>query len=193
MNDNEQLDSILDEALSTYRDAEPLAGIEGRVLHRLRMQPGQSRTTWWKWGSVAACVAMLAFAAWLGLRSHGSQTPVARQQTQASNVDIRPETRPPAEIPRKVTNLRARQPKNGIPAQVARTADLPVQVAHLDYNRRESPQLPAPLTVEERQFLALAQAHPDALRSISQEDQPIAIAPLTIQPLPSETNHNGDY
>ena len=34
MNDNEQLDNILDEALSEYREAEPLAGLESRVLQR---------------------------------------------------------------------------------------------------------------------------------------------------------------
>ncbi len=192
MNNDEQLDNILDEALSAYREAEPLAGIEERVLQRLRLEPERLQIASWKWGAVAACIAMLAFAAWLGLRGHGSQGPVARQQTQATNVDVPPEARPAAETRRKVANKPARRPQNRIPAQVARGTGTPVQVARLDDSGREPPHLPQPLTGEERQLLALAQAHPDALRSISQEDKPIAIAPLTIQPLPSEANQNGD-
>jgi hypothetical protein len=192
MNDNEQHDNLLDEALSAYREAEPLAGIEDRVLQRLRLHADERRTAWWKWAAVAACVAMLAFVAWLGLRGHGHQLPVAQQQTQASNIDATLQARPAAETPGTTTNKRARPPQNRIPVQVARSAGIPTQVARLDNNERESPYLPQPLTGEERQLLALAQAHPDALRSISQEDQPIAIAPLTIQPLPSEANQNGD-
>jgi hypothetical protein len=192
MNDNQQLDSVLDAALSAYREAEPLVGIEDRVLQRLRPEPETHRTAWWKWSAVAACAVMLALAAWLGLRGHGPQGPVVRQQTQASNVDVPPQARPATEAPRAVTNKRAPQPPSRTPAQVARTAGTPVQLARLDDNGRESPQLATPLTREERQLVALAQTHPDALRSISQEDQPIAIAPLTIQPLPSEANQNGD-
>jgi hypothetical protein len=189
MNDNEQLDNILDEALSGYREAEPLAGIEDRVLQRLRMHADERSTALWKWGAVAACVAMLVFAAWLGLRGHGSQDPVVRQQTQASSVDVPPQVRPAAQTPHAVANKRSPQPQNRIQTRGTNT---PAQVARLDNSGLKSPQLPTPLTSEERQLLALAQAHPDALRSISQEDHPIAIAPLTIQPLPSEANRNGD-
>lgn len=192
MNDNQQLDNLLDEALSAYRAAEPLAGIEDRVLQRLRLQPAERRAAWWKWSAVAACVAMLALAAWLGLRGHESRGPVARLQTQVSNVDVPPETRPAADAPRALTNQHARQPQNRIPAQVARGPRTPMQTAQLDDSGREPAPLPQPLTGEERQLLALALAHPDALRSISQENQPIAITPLAIQPLPSEANQNGD-
>ncbi len=191
MNNNQQLDNLLDEALSAYREAEPLAGIEDRVLQRLRLQPGERRRLWWKWGAVAACVAMLAFAAWLGLRGHEPQGPVARQQT-ASNVDVPPEAKAAAETPRKIASKPAPQPHTNIPAKVAQSAGEPMQVARLDDNGRESPHPPQPLTGEERQLLALARAHPAALRSISQADQPISIAPLSIQPLPSEANQNGD-
>jgi len=192
MNDNQQLDNILDHALGEYRDAEPLAGLEDRVLQRLRLQPVDRRNTWWKWAAVAMCAAMLAFAAWLGLRANGSQGPVAPQQTQASNVDLPHEARPAAATPPTVSSEPAPLPQNKIQAQVARRAGAQMQVARLDDNGRDSAHLPAPLTGEERQLLALARTHPDALRSISQEDQPIAITPLTIQPLPSETNQNGD-
>ena len=192
MNNNQQLDSILDHALGEYRDAEPLAGLEDRVLQRLRLQPDGSRIASWKWGMVAACAAMLAFAVWLGLRGNEPQGPIARRQTLASNADVLPPAKPAAATPRAVASQPAPLPHSRIPAQVPRSAVAQLQVAQPEDNGRESAHLPAPLTREERQLLALAQTHPDALRSISQQDQPIAITPLTIEPLPSEANENGD-
>lgn len=192
MNNNQQLDNLLDQALSAYREAEPLAGIEDRVLQRLRMQPKESRTAWWKWAALAMCAAVLAFAVWLGSRSHAPQGPVARQQTQARNVNLPPEAKPAAKTSRAVTNRHAPQVQIRIQARVSLGAGTPAQLGRLDDNRRESPHMAAPLTGEERQLLALAQSHLDALRAISAEDQPIAIAPLTIQPLPSQANQNGD-
>jgi hypothetical protein len=185
MNDNQQFDKILDQALSGYRDAEPLSGLEDRVLQRLRTQPERRPILWWKWGMVAACAVMLAFAAWLGFRGRGPQGPVTPQQTQASNGDVPPQAKPAAATSPAVPNKPA-------PRQVARSAVAPMPVARLGNTAHDVPDLPAPLTGEERQLLALAQAHPDALRAISQQDQPIAITPLTIQPLPSEANQNGD-
>jgi hypothetical protein len=192
MNDDQQLDKILDQALSEYRDAEPLAGLEDRVLQRLRLQPVARRNTSWKWAGIAACAATLAFAAWLGLRGNGPQGPVALPQTQASNADIRPLAKPAAQTPRTVTNKRVPLPQITLPTQIARSAVAPMRVAQLDDNERASHHESAPLTGEERQLLALAQTHPDVVRAIAQEDQPIAITRLTIQPLPSEANQNGD-
>jgi hypothetical protein len=193
MNDNPQLDKILDQALGEYRDAEPLAGLKDRVLQRLRLQPEESPIRWWKWGMVAACAAMLAFAAWLGLRSYAPHGSVAPQQTQARNVDVPPATSPAAETPRALgSSNHAPLQHSRIQAQVARSAGAPMQVSRPHDKGSDLPNPPAPLTGEERQLLALAQTHPDALRSLSQQDQPIAITPLTIQPLPSEASENGD-
>ena len=193
MNHDEYLDNILDEALSEYRHAEPLAGLEDRVLHRLQLQPQERRVAWWKWAAVAACAAMLAFAVWLALRP---QVPTAQPGTEARNLDVAPpETKPAAQTPRS-----APQSPRELPKESARNTGNRVLtsttrqslVAAVNARDGDAARLPAPLTREERQLLALAQTHPDALRAISQEDQPIAIAPLNIQPLPSEANPNGD-
>jgi hypothetical protein len=192
MNHNQQFDKILDDALSDYRDAEPLSGLEDRVLQRLRPQLEKSPIPWWKWGMVAACVAMFAFAVWLGLRGNEAQAPVAPQQTEARNVDVGPEAKLAAQAPCTVANKHAPVPQSKGQAKVARSAVAQSHVARPDDDGHESAHLSAPLTREERQLLALAQTHPDALRSISQQDQPIAITPLTIEPLPSESNQNGD-
>jgi hypothetical protein len=192
MNHDEHLDNLLDDALSEYRDAEPLAGLEARLLQRLHLQPQQRRVAWWKWATVAACAATLAFAVWLALRP---QVPTAPPQTETHKLDVPPETQPAAQTPRS-----APQSPRELPKESARNTDRRVltattrqsRVAPIKDRGDDSAPLRAPLTGEERQLLALAQTHPDALRAISQADQPIAIAPLNIQPLPSEANLNGD-
>jgi len=192
MNHDEHLDHLLDEALNEYRDAEPLAGMEDRVLRRLGVQPAVRRNMWWKWALVATCALVLVFAAWLGFRGHAPQRPVAGQATETSIANIPPEAKPAAETPHAATTRHSPLPHKNTQIQIARSAAPHTQVARLDDSARGSRHLPVPLTGEERQLLALAQAHPDALRAISQEDRPITITPLTIQPLPSEANPNGD-
>lgn len=192
MNNDKHLDNLLDEALSEYRDAEPLAGLESRVLQRLHLLPQGRRVAWWKWATVAACAATLAFAVWLGLRPH---VPTAQPLAETRNIEVPPETQPAAQTPRSAPQS-PRQP----PTEPARKTDhrvltsttLQPPVAAPKNRANESAPLSAPLTGEERQLLALAQAHPDALRELAREDQRIAIAPLNIQPLPSEANPNGD-
>ncbi len=192
MNHDEHLDTLLDGALSEYRDAEPLAGLEARVLQRLPLQPQGHRVAWWKWATVAACAATLAFAVWLALRP---QVPTTPPLAATRNLDVSPHTHPASQTPRSALQSR-REPST----ESARNTDHRVltsttprpQLAAVANASDESAPLPAPLTSEERQLLALAQTHPDALRAIAQEDRPIAIAPLNIQPLPSEANSNGD-
>jgi hypothetical protein len=192
MNHDEHLDNLLNQALSEYRDAEPLAGLEARVLQRLHLQLHGRRVAWWKWTAIVACAAMLAFAVWLALRPH---VPTAPPLAETRNLDVPPETKPAAQTPRS-----APQSPRELSKESARNTDHRVltsttrqsPVAAVNDRGGDSARLPTPLTGEERQLLALAQTHPDALRAISQEDQPIAIAPLNIQPLPSEANPNGD-
>ncbi len=200
MNDNEHLDNILDEALGEYREAEPLAGIEDRVLQRLRLQSEPRRTPWLRWGAVAACAALLAIVVWLGWRRHDARTEAKRQPVEV------PSTVAPS--PTKTATQSARESSTGAAprslskSQAKSVPEVSAYLAGADTRgaqaqirndvQREYPSAPVPLTSEERQLLALAQTHPDVLRSISVQDQPIKIAPLTIQPLPSEANQNGD-
>ncbi len=192
MNHDEHLDNILDEALSEYREAEPLAGLEDRVLHRLQLQPHERPVAWWKWAAIAACAVVLAFAVWLTSRPHA---PTAQPGTEARNLAVPAETKPTAQTPRSAPPLPRELPKEsgrntGNRVLPSTTSQSPI--AAVNNRGSDSAPSPAPLTGEERQLLALAQTHPDALRAISQEDRPIAIAPLNIQPLPSEANPNGD-
>ena len=73
MTHNDEFDKVLDDALSEYREAEPLAGLEDRVLQRLQLQTEQRRKLWWRWSAIAAAAAALIIAAWIGMgRSHAA-------------------------------------------------------------------------------------------------------------------------
>ncbi|MDP9269044.1 MAG: hypothetical protein M3P27_12070, partial [Acidobacteriota bacterium] len=54
-----RLDSLLDSALAQYGAAEPLHGMEERVLRRLHDGRAEdaSRRAWWMWGGAAAALA----------------------------------------------------------------------------------------------------------------------------------------
>ena len=62
----DEWDEILDRGLASYSAAEPLSGLEDRVLARVR-GTGVRRAQPWFWGCVAACLVLLCLG-WLGLR-----------------------------------------------------------------------------------------------------------------------------
>jgi hypothetical protein len=197
MNDNEQLDNLLDEALGEYREAEPLAGIEDRVLQRLRMEPRERRMPWWKWGAVAACAALVLMAVWIGLRNrHDSFSPV--QSTQAQKQE--------SKSPVATTEAGSQQPV--IAARVATTPPMrisstrchPAPIACVETasaSELRTPQFPtpAPLTPEEHALLALLKSNPEALPNRRENPGDMTISPLEIMPLagsaaPTQENSN---
>ena len=200
MNDNQQFDDILDQALGEYRQAEPLSGIEDRVLQRLRLQSEQRRTPWLRWGAVAACAVLLAIVVWLGWRGHDTRTEATRQPAKVPSTVAPAPTNTPTQSARESSDraaprsLRQSQAKSSPPvsAHVASADTRSAQALIPNHAQRQYPPQPVPLTLQERQLLALAQTHPDVLRAISVQDDPIKIAPLTIKRLPSEANQNGD-
>jgi cytoskeletal protein RodZ len=191
MNDNDEFDHVLDEALAQYRDAEPLAGMEQRVLQRVRLHAEHRWKLWRWWGAFAACAAMLAVAAWIGLRDRASQEIIAKQpattQQQRPPVESRPKnvntyaSQEPAPRRALVAKAPSRSPNVAGPALSTSTKQAPV--------RSQFPS-PTPLNSEERALLALAQTHPETLSHLqsNQDDREIAIAPINIQPLVNETS-----
>jgi len=188
MNDNQQLDNILDEALSTYREAEPLAGIEDRVLQRLRLHADEHRTAWWKWGAVAAC-AVLALVIWIGMTRRTPQT-----AAQAAQVAVQPKAIPqkqvsstPTDGPTLVSeNARAHSvfPR---PAATA-SATLPYANAAM----ASVFPVPVPLTDEEQAFAAALDRHPDARPMPFASDTAPVIAKIEIKPLSTTEETSGD-
>lgn len=194
MNYNDEFDHVLDDALADYRHAEPLAGMEHRVLQRVRMQ-AERRKAWLRWSAFAACAATLAFAAWIGLRDRARHEVAPGQPTTAQ------QQKPPVELQPSNENTHAANQEPGprpaqiVKAALSRSSNVVRQSALARTGQasigRQFPS-PTPLSSQERALLALAQTHPEVLRRLpsNQDDREIAIAPINIQPLASATSGN---
>jgi cytoskeletal protein RodZ len=188
MNHDEEFDRVLDEALAEYRDAEPLAGMEHRVLQRVRLR-AERRRAWLRWSAFATCTAMLAVTAWTGVRDR------ARHETMPIQPEATQEQRPPVQTQPRNENIRA---VNMEPATTSTRVvkPMPSRKAVLASATRVpvQPQFPAPapLNPEERAWLALAQVHPEVLSRLpnDQDKQQIAIAPIDIEPLANPASGN---
>jgi hypothetical protein len=74
---DDQLDHVIDAALTKYAAVEPRTGLEERVLAVLRAEQTTARAkTWWRWGMAGALAAVLVVALALALRSGKSSHPV---------------------------------------------------------------------------------------------------------------------
>ena len=201
MNTNEKFDDVLNDALAEYREAEPLAGLEDRVLRRVHQS--RQRRSLWRWSFAAAvtlAVVMIAFAAWLGLRQPKYKPLV----TESASVD--PQRFSPAVTASTKPNIadllkRAdgfgpetlfRPPAKLKPVPASRHTSL---ASDAQPQHPEFPD-PTPLTSEERAVLAWARTDPQtlqtpphdednaqALQASPQDEKEIAIAPLEIKPL----------
>lgn len=205
MNDKDQFDNILHEALSEYREVEPLAGIEDRVLERLRLQPAPRRVSWWKWAAVAACAAMVLVAIWIGagsIRLHDAPpNQAATRQQEVAN----PGTTPAGEksngyqkhAPQVIASENVRTHGEGTQAAQGLPSEY---VAHVETASSNGPKAgefpsPTPLTAEEHVLLALAKENPDALLNQPDRSRDLEIAPIEIKPLadidaPAQENSN---
>ncbi len=81
--DKERLDQWLDDALKQYGEAEPRAGLEGRVLAKVRTA-AESSTRAWRWWPVFAVIAaifMVGAAIYLGGAHQGAENNMASVST----------------------------------------------------------------------------------------------------------------
>ncbi len=185
MNPKDNLDRILDHALSEYRDAEPLTGMEDRILRRLAAQPEPIYRRWVWILATAAAAAVIVAALWLGLRVPPDQQITAKRVTQpaqqaANNAShVETPTLPSAQAhPAAVTRATSRRPASSALPQIAKTITVrPIL--------KQFPA-PAPLTTEEHALLALARTHPDALLAQPDDADKLNIAPIEIKPLAPE-------
>jgi hypothetical protein len=178
MNHGNQFDSVLNEALREYREAEPLAGIEDRVLRRVQNHIERSPALGWRW---RVALAMITILITLGIRKAQPHQPsppqVVQQRTPVSGAP--PVTRDARSnesrvAPEHTMQSRASKEQARQRLKLANTTRPPVQA--------EFP-LPTPLDSQERALLALAQTNPDALRPLLDDDTKDALAPIIIPPL----------
>jgi len=190
----DEFDGLLHDALSEYRDAEPLAGLEERVLRRMRAGRGPGLKLWRRWAAAVACAVIIAVAAGIAIRGHlttplqpGPKPPEATVAS-AAPLDAPAITQHPAlarkpslsqsqTIPPTTTRSQARRSGEVVAAQ--RTADA---VA-------ERFPMPTPLSLEEHALLALARTHPETLGNHSENNGGVTIPLIDIKLLPEP---NGD-
>ncbi len=75
----DEFDELLDRALGSYSAGEPLAGLEGRVLVRVR--GSRRRELHWSWMAAAVCLVIVVGGGWFitaPLRSHINQVAISQ-------------------------------------------------------------------------------------------------------------------
>ena len=160
----DKLDQLIDGALASYADAEPLAGLEERVLNRARVaRAGGRRVLAWTVGlAIAASVAMVGIV----VRSERQVAPKAMAPAA-----VKTQVVPAPEIQRAVRVRRV--------VRARRARALP---------KLEQFPAPSPMTAEERALVAFVVRDPEeALQTFSelqtQTYEPIKIQPIRIAPL----------
>ncbi len=166
MEGNDELDRRIDSALAGYSDAEPLAGLEERVLRRVRLA---TRRRMLGWAAAFAVAAALVVTAIVVRAPHHSDPPTYRVGIPAV---MRPA--PVVEKPRVVAVRRSKP-------RAVRARRLP---------KLEQFPAPTPLTGEERALRAFVEQHPAEARQVFAElqksNEPIEIQPIQISPLQSD-------
>ena len=156
------LETIIDGALAGYSAAEPLEGIERRVLNRVRADERARIRRRWALGFALALAASVA----------------------AAFILLQPRTVPPPEAARIVLPDPVIEPtpsRHQPPGRrEGRRRSLP--------KARQFP-LPVPLSGEERALLALVERHPVEAQQVFAElqkrgEEPLEITPIQIAPLP---------
>ena len=179
MTNHDQFDELLDHALTEYRDAEPLSGLEDRVLQRLQTQPVDRRRTWWMWGAIATCAALVLVGVWVHVENHttphlltdgkyGPPTQPLQACEQVSPSVSSSENKEFVRVTERPT--RPREGRMGHPANTTITT-------------QSAFPMPTPLTAQERAFMASLQGNSTAAANDQDPDSFIAIAEIQIKPL----------
>ena len=187
MTNHDQFDELLDHALSKYRDAEPLSGLEDRVLRGLEWPRKRHSASpqFMRLGAFATGAALLLFATFLVIRSHRPQVPGEQAASTGPAPVVHPSATPVKDS--AVATARRSEPQTSMrpkSSDVQSSATIPSPV--------QAFPTPVRMTNEEHALVAVATAHPDVLQASAREDELITIAPVVIKPLASATEHEGD-
>jgi hypothetical protein len=163
-----ELDKILDGALSTYSREEPRPGLDSRVLDRIRAERERRRFRWFRWAVAIPAFACLLLAI-----------------TFWTTRDSIPKSWKPAPIVAKTA------PASPIAPQVFQTTVARRRLKHLRLPKREQFPTPAPLTAEERALLAFVVRSPKQAEELfsgakSRTSEPLEIKAIHIEPLQSD-------
>ncbi|HVP46741.1 MAG TPA: hypothetical protein VMT32_09165 [Bryobacteraceae bacterium] len=171
MESNGDLDRMIDTALAGYSSAQPLEGLEERVLNRVRLSARRRVIGWAVAMAVVASVVVAAIFVRIPRAAVPAGQDVARVQTPA----------PPRLVP-ETLRIAPKQRRGRI---VTKRAEPPRPLPRLE----QFPS-PTPMTTEERALLAFVEHHPDEAKQLVTQQQksgePIEIQPIQIAPLQSD-------
>jgi hypothetical protein len=164
---NDELDKILEEGLSTYSGGEPWPGLEDRVLSRVAGAGASKKRRIWRWMIVAVPAAACLLLAVSGLWRKQEVRPVERPPQVAR---VRPEP-----VPHEIEAQAVPAPRQRV------TVRKSVAPASQSTKREQFPS-PAPLSSEERALISLAMAAPSE-QPTPGEPAPLEVEPIQIEPL----------
>jgi len=163
-----ELDRILQVGISSYPGGEPLAGLEERILARVRITESSRRSIAGWWAILTVGLAALVMSVSVYLRTgHTESRPVRGPlETKTATLD---------ETPRRIEAISVSKRRG----HSHREAALPKQPVF---------PTPSPLTPEERLLLAMLKRDPDGTAQVfdslrKRGSEPLEIAPLVILPL----------
>lgn len=150
LNERDEIDSILDSALSSYA-AEPASlGLEERVLNRVRFEGRRVRRPWWKL-SLAAAAAVACLALLLPIMK--KPKPVVSTIAAASKPFVQVEATRPDEL------QAARSPRKREPG-------------YRPLSKRKQFPTPVPMTKDEQGLVVLAKFPADELAKLAEDLNP---------------------
>ena len=119
----DDLDKLIDGALSVYSRAEPLAGLEDRVVNRVRLAE-VSRRRRWHW-ALAVTVPVLAAILIVVFARKPQPAPVARVAPPPVRVETAPPSPPRAAIQHVVATAGAKNTAAEFTARAAQEGNVP--------------------------------------------------------------------
>jgi hypothetical protein len=169
---SDELDKILDSALSSYSKEEPRPGLESRVLNRIRASREARRFAWLRWAVAIPVLASLLFVFWILDSSKPARSKLKGAAETPQHVALQNRDRKGA-----VNKLQKHVASAGRPS--AKHVPLPKQ--------KQFPS-PVPLTDEERTLLAFVARSPKQAKELlvdakSRTAEPIEIKEIQIEPL----------
>ena len=182
--DRDELDHLIDGALSGYSSADPMEGLEDRVLHRVHVAGAARRGPWpYRLGFALPALAALMFAG-IALRMWWNPQSPATNAARSAAVFKPSSTAPGPQLgPARALQVATSKRRIGTGQEHSAPArSLP---------KEEYFPTPVPITDEERALVAwVGRAPMEAKQAFAdlrkRSDEPIAIQPIQIPPLQSD-------